>query len=147
MKPRSASHSSSRSRSAKATGTRRAKSLRVSRAGAPKSTGAKKSRGSKKTTQIKGNAEITIDHDEIQHWAEDRGGIPAVVKRTHQREDEGILRIDFPGFSGEHSLDHISWEEWFDIFEHRQLAFLCQKRKVNGEQSTFNKLVSRSELI
>jgi hypothetical protein len=120
----------------------------VSRARAPKSTGTKKSRaGKKKSISIGGNAEITIDHDEITHWAEDRGGIPAVVKKTHRREGEGILRIDFPGFSGERSLEHISWDEWFKIFEDHQLAFVFQKRKVNGEPSTFNKLVSRSELM
>lgn len=101
------------------------------------------------TAQIGRNAEITIDREEIQHWAEDRGGIPAVVKQTHRKgaDAEGILRIDFPGFGSDTKLERISWDEWFDIFEKRQIAFLCQKRKANGEMSTFNKLVSRSELV
>jgi hypothetical protein len=150
MKSRSAqssSRSSSRARSAGVASSRRSRTLRVSRARAPKATGSK-SRGKKSLTkQLKGNAEITIDHDEIKHWAEDRGGIPAVVKRTHRQgpDAEGILRIDFPGYGDDRALDHISWDEWFKIFDERKLAFLLQKRKVNGEMSTFNKLVSRSD--
>lgn len=100
------------------------------------------------TVQISRNAKITIDHNEIQRWAEARKGTPAVVKRTHRRDEpEGILRIDFPGFRGEGTLEHVSWDEWFKIFDKHKLAFLYQDRKADGEPSTFNKLVRRSELL
>jgi hypothetical protein len=47
----------------------------------------------------------TTDHDEIRQWAEARNGRPAVVKSTRGKGDEtGILRIDFPGYSGSESL-------------------------------------------
>jgi len=50
-------------------------------------------------------AKTTTDHREIQKWVEARGGIPAHVKRTGRgRGDLGVLRIDYPGFSGEESL-------------------------------------------
>lgn len=154
MKPRSSSNAqASKARSRGLATSRGAKTLRVSRTRAPKAGGAKKSsartRRKALTKQINANAEITIDHEEIQHWAEDRGGIPAVVKRTHRQgpKREGILRIDFPGFTSERMLEHISWDEWFDIFDEHELAFICQRRKVTGEQSTFNKLVSRAELV
>ncbi len=84
-------------------------------------------------------AKRTTDHDEIRRWVEERGGFPATVKRTHQGGDPGLLRIDFPGFSGEDSLETISWEEWFRGFEENELAFLYQDER----DSRFNKLVRR----
>jgi hypothetical protein len=43
----------------------------------------------------------TTDHDEIRHWAEARNGRTADVKSTRGKgDDTGILRIDFPGYSG-----------------------------------------------
>jgi len=47
----------------------------------------------------------TTDHELIRGWAEQRGGKPSHVKRTGSKSDVGILRIDFPGYSGEDSLD------------------------------------------
>jgi hypothetical protein len=73
--------------------------------------------------------------------------MPSVVKRTHRSgEPEGLLRIDFPGFKGKGTLDHISWEEWFAVFDKHKLAFIYQEQKVNGERSTFSKLVRCTEL-
>jgi hypothetical protein len=91
-------------------------------------------------------AKATIDHDTIRRWVEERGGKPAHVKRTGQKGDPGILRIDFPGFSGEGTLEAISWDEWFEAFEENELAFLHQDAKADGEPSTFNKLVSRDSV-
>jgi hypothetical protein len=65
------------------------------------------------------------------------------VRGTGGDDDAGVLRIDFPGGSGEDELEHISWDEWFDKFEQENLAFLYQERKASGEDSTFFKLVSR----
>jgi len=84
---------------------------------------------------------VTTDHDEIREWVESHGGHPSVVKRTQRgRNGGGVLRIDFPGFSGEESLQETSWDEWFRVFDERKLAFLYQ----NQGDSRFNKLVSRS---
>ena len=47
-------------------------------------------------------AKVTTDHDEIREWVEERGGHPAKVKGTE------LLRIDYPGFSGEDSLTEIT---------------------------------------
>jgi hypothetical protein len=85
----------------------------------------------------------TTDHDEIRKWVESNKGKPAGVKDTGGGDDPGILRIDFPGGAGEDSLEHISWEEWFDKFEENKLAFLYQSEKASGEASTFFKLVRR----
>jgi hypothetical protein len=92
-----------------------------------------------------GSAKATIDHDEIRRWVEERGGCPAHVKRTGAAGDPGVLRIDFPGFSGKKSLERISWDQFFDWFEENDLAFLHQDEK-GGKVSRFSKLVSRDSV-
>jgi hypothetical protein len=83
------------------------------------------------------SAKATIDHDTIRHWVEKQGGCPAHVKNTGGKDDPGILRIDFPGFSGQQSLEKISWDTFFEYFDENELAFLYQ------DENRFNKLVSR----
>lgn len=91
-----------------------------------------------------GSAKMTTDHATIRRWVEARGGHPASVKRSAKaRQPAGILRIDFPGFSGARSLKKISWAEFFEVFDERRLAFLYQDRTAGGKQSRFNKLVCR----
>jgi hypothetical protein len=88
------------------------------------------------------SAQATIDHDEIRRWVEDRGGFPAHVKATEGGDDPGVLRIDYPGFSGTESLERIDWDQWFEWFDRDNLAFLYQR---NGE-SRFSKLVDRDSV-
>jgi hypothetical protein len=85
----------------------------------------------------------TTDHEEIQRWVEEHGGTPASVKGTDANGEAGVLRIDFPGGSGEDQLEHISWHDWFQKFEGSDLAFRYQQQKASGEDSTFFKLVRR----
>ena len=85
------------------------------------------------------SAQTTTDHETIRKWVEERGGRPARVKGTEGRNDPGLLRIDYPGFSGEDSLEEISWDEWFDGFDQHKLAFLHEDEK----DSRFSKLISR----
>ena len=89
------------------------------------------------------SSRVTVDHDEIRQWAEERGAKPAAVKSTSTEEDVGIIRLDFPGYSGEGSLEEITWEQFFEKFEEGQLAMVIQDVTADGEQSNFNKLVSR----
>jgi len=89
------------------------------------------------------SSKSTTNHDEIRKWAEARSGKPATVKRTESNGEAGVLRIDFPGYSGSDSLEEISWEEFFKKFDEKQLAFLYQDETSSGEQSRFFKLVSR----
>jgi hypothetical protein len=90
-------------------------------------------------------ARATTDHAEIRRWVEQRGGYPAHVKATGAKNDLGVLRIDFPGFSGEDSLERTDWETWFAAFDQNDLAFLHQDETAEGKQSRFNKLVSRNQ--
>jgi len=92
----------------------------------------------------KSQSNTSIDHDEIRQWAEARGGRPAVVKSTRGKGDQtGILRIDFPGYSGSGSLEEISWEEFFEKFDREKLALVYQETTARGQKSNFNKIVSR----
>ena len=89
------------------------------------------------------SAKPTTDHEYIRRWAEERGGRPARVKGTGGNGDPGLIRIDFPGYSGEESLEPISWDEWFEQFEKRQLALLVREETPEHGKDRFNKLVSR----
>jgi hypothetical protein len=85
----------------------------------------------------------TTDHEAIRKWAEERGGKPSQVKSTATDNEIGILRIDFPGYEGDDSLEEISWEQFFEKFEESQLAFILQEKTSAGETSNFNKFVKR----
>ncbi|MDB6083224.1 MAG: hypothetical protein JWN43_1105 [Gammaproteobacteria bacterium] len=98
---------------------------------------------SKQATQSKHTSKATTDHDEIRAWAEERGAKPACVKGTGGKNDIGILRLDFPGYTGEDKLHEIPWEAWFKKFDERKLALVYQETTASGEKSNFNKLVSR----
>ncbi|WP_181305229.1 hypothetical protein [Rufibacter sp. XAAS-G3-1] len=86
------------------------------------------------------SAKTTTDHDTIRKWAEARDGKPASVKGTGDGDEAGLLRINFPGYA-EDNLEDISWEEFFEKFEEKKLAFLYQDEK----DSRFSKLVSRAK--
>jgi uncharacterized protein (DUF342 family) len=68
------------------------------------------------------------------------------VKGTGGGSDIGMIRLDFPGWSGDESLEHISWDDWFEKFDESNLALLVQERTGKGEKSNFNKLVSRENV-
>ena len=84
-------------------------------------------------------AEVTTDHETIRKWAESKGGKPAAVERTHKGDDVGIIRIMFPDApnSKHDALTEITWDEFFEEFEKRQLALLYEK------DSLFSKFVGR----
>ncbi len=87
----------------------------------------------------------TTDHETIRKWVEDRGGHPARVIGTGNDNDPGMLRIDFPGYSGEGRLEPIPWDEWFAKFDERHLAFLYQDEMKDGKPSRFWKLVNQAD--
>jgi hypothetical protein len=91
------------------------------------------------------SSRVTTDHDEIRKWAEERGAKPSAVKRTSGKDDVGIIRLDFPGYTGEGTLEEISWEQFFEKFEEAELALVVQDTTSEGERSNFNKLVSRNQ--
>ena len=85
--------------------------------------------------------QLTTDHNRIRKWAEERGAIPATVKATEKKGEPGILRLDFP--PRDKSLEQIPWEDFFEKFDHEQLAFLYQDKTKDGSISRFHKFVNR----
>lgn len=86
---------------------------------------------------------VLTDHDEIRSWAEERDAQPSCVRGTGSEEDVGMIRLDFPGYSGETSLEPIEWDEWFQKFDENNLALLVEDETARGENSNFNKIVGR----
>ena len=82
------------------------------------------------------------DHDQIRQWAEERGAHPACVRGTGNKGDLGVLRLDFPGYTGADKLVEISWDEFFEKFDEQGLSLLVQDKTARGQKSNFNKLVS-----
>jgi hypothetical protein len=80
----------------------------------------------------------TTNREEIRRWVEAKGGWPAHVKGTERGNDPGILRIDFPGYSGVETLAKMSWNDWFRWFEKKKLAFVHQP------STRFSKLIART---
>jgi hypothetical protein len=89
-----------------------------------------------------GNRTLT-DHDEIRQWAEERGAHPSCVRGTGNKGDIGMLRLDFPGYTGADKLQEISWDDFFEKFDEQGLSLLVQDKTARGQKSNFNKLVSR----
>lgn len=83
------------------------------------------------------------DHDEIRRWAEACGAVPAEVKGTHRDGEAGILRFEFPNAPNRNDskLERISWEEFFQKFDDRNLELVFQEKTADGQRSNFNKLV------
>ena len=86
---------------------------------------------------------VTTNREQIKKWVEERGGNPARVKGTENKTSPGLLRIDYPGFSGEERLEEITWDEFFEGFDKNKLAFLYQDKTADGKLSRFSKLIDR----
>ena len=87
-------------------------------------------------------AKVTTDHDTIKNWAEERGGRPATVTATESDDEHGLLRLDFG--KPEDALEEISWDDFFEKFDEKDLAFLYQERTAAGKTSRFHKFISRA---
>jgi hypothetical protein len=87
-----------------------------------------------------GRSLATTSHEVIRNWAEERGGTPATVEGTEHGDHLGVLRFAFGG--NDANLREVSWDEWFDTFDSRQLNFIYQEERKDGNQSTFFRLES-----
>jgi hypothetical protein len=121
----------------------KSKSARATNKSASATRAAKKSTGrTARTGRNPAGSRMTTDPEEIRRWAEARGGVPAAVSGTKRRGEVGIIRIDFPD-GPEPSLEHISWDEWFQKFNENGLALVYQEKTSGGQPSRFNKIVKR----
>ncbi len=72
-----------------------------------------------------GNRIATVDHKDIQTWAEARNARPVRLKRFEGEQITDRVRFRFPEdeFPDEEDL---SWEEFFDIFDRDRLEFVFE---------------------
>lgn len=139
---RQTGRSGARARSARASSSRTRQSTKSRSRQTSRSRNASRASSRSRAGGRAAAAESTQDLDTIRSWAEERGGKPATVKSTRgKRDGAGILRIDFPGYSGAGTLEEISWDEWYQKFEANNLTFLYQDQTKDGKQSRFFKLV------
>ncbi len=91
------------------------------------------------------NSRVTTDHAKIRKWVEARKGVPVRVHGTGTDGDAGLLRIDFPerDEKEDEELEELSWDEFFEKFDEKQLAFVYQEKTAAGLKSRFNKFVNR----
>src|SRR5688572_20688274 len=115
----------------------------TSRSGGGKSASRGGNKGGGRNSGGSGSARPLTDREQIRQWAESRGAKPTCVRGTGGGGDTGMIRLDFPGYTGE-NLQEIPWDEWFEQFDSQNLALLVQETTKAGQQSNFNKLVSRS---
>jgi hypothetical protein len=78
------------------------------------------------------------DHEESRQWAAERGARPSSIPGTDGDGYPGTIGLDFPEWSDNARLQHITWEDWFEAFDDNNLALLVQEGT-----SRFNRLVSR----
>ncbi|MCB0566006.1 MAG: hypothetical protein KDD01_16670 [Phaeodactylibacter sp.] len=67
----------------------------------------------------------TVDHKDIQSWAEARSARPVRVKKFESERIQDRVRFRFPEdeYPGEKDL---SWDEFFDIFDRSRLEFVFE---------------------
>lgn len=87
----------------------------------------------------KGQTLATRAPDVIRAWADTRGGRPAAATRGPDGRPR-VLRFDFSQDGGDARLEPIGWDEWLDVFRDRDLVFLYQEQRRDGNQSNFFQL-------
>jgi hypothetical protein len=91
-----------------------------------------------------GRSLVTTDHEVIRRWAQKRRAVPATVSGTEHGGHLGVLRFDFPGYSGDR-LTEVSWDDWFEAFDKRRLNFIYQETQTSGKRSNFFQLENPDE--
>jgi hypothetical protein len=92
---------------------------------------------------------LTIDQDEIRHWAEERGGKPAVIDHPGARADKVGIRIDFPGETDD-TIKSITrpatWDEFFRIFDNDDLLLAFDDEVAGGDPADWYHFEKRGQL-
>jgi hypothetical protein len=125
----------------------------ATKAGGGKRTGKNTSKSLKYAQEIRstddrperaGRSLVTTDHEVIRRWAQARKAVPATVEGTEHESHLGVLRFDFPGYTGDR-LTEVSWDDWFEAFDKRRLNFIYQERQSSGKRSNFFQLENPDE--
>ncbi|WP_173934190.1 hypothetical protein [Chelativorans sp. Marseille-P2723] len=95
---------------------------------------------------------MLTDHQEIREWVEARAGQPALSEPAlGTGHAQPILRLAFgqqayqdqdEGWDAIGQVEILEWDEWFRIFEERQLALVVEE-EVPGRREEFHEFVRR----
>jgi sucrose-6-phosphate hydrolase SacC (GH32 family) len=69
----------------------------------------------------------TTDHTIIHEWARGRHGVPVLVNTYTLTPNKNKIAIAFGGLWQNANVEHISWHEWFSVFEEEKLALKYHK--------------------
>jgi len=85
-----------------------------------------------------GQTLATRSREVIEDWAARRKAEPAAATRGDDGKPR-VLRFDFAGGpdKGGGNLERIDWDEWWQTFADRDLAFVYQETKADGSESNF----------
>lgn len=72
----------------------------------------------------------------IRQWAEQRKATPATAPGGPGSADERVLRFDFADAESGR-LQPVSWDEFFQIFDERELVFFYQQHMSAGDISDY----------
>lgn len=89
-----------------------------------------------------GQTLATRSHDVIRSWADRRAALPVAASRGQDGEPR-ILRLAFHARREDGAgsrLERLTWEQWLDVFDRRELVFLYQERRADGSASNFFRL-------
>jgi len=87
-----------------------------------------------------GDLEYTTDHQRIRSWVKSHHGQPALVKGEPE-----LLYIRFPSHpKNDNSVKTISWDDFFDRFEHDHLAMQFVSEPPRGQASPPVTFVNRN---
>lgn len=86
----------------------------------------------------------TTDHALVRTLVEDRDGYPAHLAKSEGQGDSGLLQVGLADADESGDLKEISWEQFFEEFEEKDLAFAYRE---GGEEdrSDFAYLRRRDE--
>ena len=95
---------------------------------------------------------VTIDHASIKAWAENFNGKPEILPNSETETGAFGIRIDFPGklddmyLSTDHKPKHITWEEFFKIFDEQDLALEFEDTMRIDDPSSVYRFIRRDNL-
>lgn len=95
---------------------------------------------------------VTVDHEIIKAWAEKNHGKPEILPNSETETGAIGIRIDFPGklddmyLSTDHKPRHVSWKEFFRIFDDQNLALEYDAEKISDDLSDAYRFIRRDSL-
>jgi hypothetical protein len=86
------------------------------------------------------SAKTTTNHDEVREFIEFLNGKPAAVRGTSDASGQAVLQIDL---MNDNSLDHLGWDEFFQLFDKNNLALRYVEPNNDGKIPQMFEFVQR----